>query len=160
MAMPIDLGKVKKVADKIQDELDTEIYFDVYVDSSANEKFADSMIEYFNNVEDGVIVRYFNTSKILIDEQEACDFAVIVAGSDPNCAKIYNELGKFNDKLVLCIDPNFIIESLNVYAYKYDKNEIICPDVSTYIKDENNSAIDFSQYTQEMDKSIKYKFEN
>lgn len=160
MAMPIDLGKVKKVADRIQGEIDTKINLDVYLDDSANEKFADSMIDYFNNVEEGVIVRYFNISKNITVEQEACDFAVVIAGSDPNCAKIYNELSTFSDKLVLCVDPNFFIEALNTYAYKYDKNEIICPDVSTYVKDESNSAIDFSQYTQEMDISIKYKFEN
>lgn len=159
MALPIDPGKVKRVADKIQKQIDVELAIEIFVDNTCNKEFLESIKDYFEAADRSVQIYYKDVSARSITLSQDASFAVIIAGQDANCASVYNILSQSGIvKIVVCANPVDFISNLEENIINYNKNEIICPDLITYSRDASDpELINFDDYNGAMDINIKAK---
>lgn len=159
MALPIDPGKVKRVADKIQKQIDVELGLDIFIDNTCNEDFLESLKNYFECADETVQINYKDVHARPIALSDDVSFAIIIAGQDANCASVYNILSQSGiAKIVVCVDPGVFISHLEDNSISFNKNEIICPDLVTYSRNASDpESVNFDDYNGAMDINIKDK---
>lgn len=163
MGLPIDIGKVKSAATKIQNEIDVSINLNVYFDTTANLDFVSSIKEMFNDVGNDVSVKFIDISNNKLFLKHNPNLAIVIAGENPYSCLCYKALDINNIPcLMLSLDPQTLIENANDQDISIMARDVICPDITTYSKILYNDEeiIDFDTYNIAMDLNIKYQICN
>lgn len=162
MVLPVDPNKVRKVAEEVLEEIESDIVVNIYVDSTCNEKMQKSLTAHLNTATDTVNLNFIGleTKKLHMDLKP--DFAIILGGENQYSVLAYQALQiKEVPALIVCLDPHYIINAANACGIGVKKADVICPSYKTYtfIKDTSgNKTIDFTDYNTAMDLSLKKKF--
>lgn len=159
MAVPIDLGKVKSLADNISKNISKKLIIDVFYDNTCNDNFITSVRNYFKQCSEGVTIKFVDISNEKYVIRANIDLIIILAGENPECADIFESLVMIgSNRLVISVNPSLIVGNLRNLNCDIYPDEIICPSFKSYtkIKDVNGEvSIDFSTFNSKMDISLK-----
>lgn len=161
MALPIDPGKIKKIADTIVKDIDVDIAINIYYDSYTNPKILNSFKEFLKDVDDSVIIDYIDFDKNHTYNEMDSDFAIILDSDPLACVLTYKS---YSAKKIPCaildIDPATILNMASDKSISINKSDLLCPSISSYKTsiENNQEVIDFETYNSKMDKSLKKKF--
>lgn len=133
MALPVDPNKMKKVADEVLEEIESNISVNIYVDSTANKKMVDSISAHFNTASDAVTLNFIGLEQKKLYMDLEPDFAIVLAGQDKYSVLVYEALQvKDVPALIVSLDPHYIIDAANSNKVPVRKSDVICPTYSTY----------------------------
>lgn len=159
MAVPIDLGKVKSLADNITKNISKKLVFDVFYDNSCSDNFTASVRDYFMECSEGVALKFVDISESSYEIRTNIDLVIILAGENPECADIFESLVMLGvNRLVISVNPSLIVDNLRNLNCDIYPDEIVCPSYKSYskIKDKNGEeSIDFSVFNSKMGISLK-----
>lgn len=161
MQLPVDPAKMKKVAEEVLGEIESSIVVNVYVDSTCNEKLVKSIEAHLNTASDAVQLNFIDLAQKKLHMELEPDFAIVLAGEDKYSVLTYAALQiKDVPALIICLDPHCIIDAAKSNDVAVRKCDVICPSYKTYtwVDNNGNKTIDFSDYNSAMDLSIKRKF--
>lgn len=155
MALPVDPAKIKKMADEVLEEIESNITVNIYIDQTCNKKMVDSISAYLNTASDYVQLNFISLEQKKLHMDLEPDFAIILSGEDRYSVLAYAALqSKTVPALIISIDPAHIINSANANDIAVRKGDVICPAYKSYtwVEDKNgNNVIDFSDYNTSMD---------
>ncbi len=160
MALPIDPKKIKEVAEEVLDGLEEEINVNVYVDTTCNPSMIDSLSKFLQGADESVKVKFIDLDNRALGLDYLPDFGLIFAGRDNYSVLCYKALQiKGIPALLISLDPAPVIEASKTEAVAINTSDFICPAYKTYTFNGQGEAkaIDFSDYNQSMDKSLKSK---
>lgn len=133
MALPVDPSKMKKVADEVLDELESNINVNIYVDQSCNENLVNSISTHLNTASDAVKLNFIGLETNKLHMELEPDFALILAGKDSKSVLAYAALQvKDVPCLIICLDPHHIISAANSNGVGVRKADVICPTYGSY----------------------------
>ena len=133
MALPVDPNKMKKVADEVLEEIESNIVVNIYVDSTANKKMVNSISAHFNLASDAVTLNFIGLEQKKLHMDLEPDFAIVLAGQDKYSVLVYEALQvKDVPTLIVSLDPHYIIDAANSNKIAVRKADVICPTYSTY----------------------------
>ena len=160
MVLPIDLGKVKSVAEDIKSMIEVEIDCNIYVDKSCNKDLVSSIKDMFSSAKEvGVNFIDIDDKKLFLEYQP--NFAIILAGKDEYCSLIHKALELKNvASFIVTLDPATLLSQSKAQDIKIMKSNLICPISRHYLKSTSSngdSYLNINKYNSAMDKDIKIK---
>ena len=133
MVLPIDPTKIKKAADEVLEEIESNICVNVYIDPTANPKFIESIQAHLELTDDYVTVNYVDISSRVLRMDLDPAFAIILAGSDKYTVLTYQALQvKGVPALIVCLDPHYIVNAATAAGVEVRKSDVICPAIKLY----------------------------
>lgn len=161
MEMPIDIGKMRKVAEDIQLDIDVNININVYLDKTCDENMINSICDYFEEADNTVSINYIPIEKTELHLDYNPDFAVIISGQNDDCALCYEALVENHiAAFIVTVDPKNFIDAAKINRIRVPRENLICPNIKSYttsVDDEGESFIDLDRYNVSMDLDIKDK---
>lgn len=133
MALPVDPSKMKKVAEEVLEEIESNIVVNIYVDKTCNDKLSQSMEAYLNTASDAVQLNFIDLAQNKLHMDLEPDFAIVLAGENKYSVLAYEALQiKEVPTLIICLDPHYVINAANTNNVGVRKADVICPSYKTY----------------------------
>lgn len=159
MGLPIDIGKIKNTAEKIQNDVNVDINLNFYIDETAHPDFISSVKSVFYECE-GTNLDFISLKENKLHLKNEPNLAIILAGEDPFSCLAYKALD-INDipTLIISLKPHVLLDNANELGIKIEQKNVICPKFNTYTyyENEGDHVVDFDDYNASMDLNIKYQ---